>query len=208
MIIEGREILYHNQRDPGWTHPYPYLGGEDLHSSGCGIFSLCHCLQWMTGRIWRPEELADMSVACGGRGDDGTDRPALLTGLEASGMARRMGFVWRHGGLENDLPRLYAFLREEQGVAMANLRKGHIVALLAAREMDGARQILAVDSVSETSDPRVKPHVAALVPGTRTITSGTAADGVTPVCREGYAAFWVTADCPRDYTLLYRIQGS
>ena len=207
MIIEGREILFRNQRHPGWTHPYPYLGGETLHTSGCGVFALCHCLQWLTGRIHQPEDIADLSVACGGRGDDGTDRPGLLSGLEKRGLAASMGFAWRGGGLENDLPRLYAFLRKEQGVAMANIRPGHIVALLAARETEGTRQILVVDSFSESSDPRVQPHVIAPVPGTR-VSFDLPVQGGAPLRREGHAAFWVAADCPRDYTLLHRIQGS
>ena len=208
MIIEGREILFRNQRNPGWTHPYPYRGGETLHTSGCGVFALCHCLQWLTGQVWPPEDIADLSVACGGRGDDGTDRPGLLSGLERIGMAERMGFAWLGGGLENDLPRLYAFLREEQGVAMANIRPGHIVALLAARETAGARELLVIDSFSESGDPRVKPRVTSLVSGTCT-----SFDLLTPevgpsLRMEGHAAYWVGADCPRDYTLLHRIQRS
>ena len=208
MTIEGREILFRNQRHPGWTHPYPYLGGETLHTSGCGVFALCHCLQWLTGQVWPPEDVADLSVSCGGRGDDGTDRPGLLSGLAECGMARRMGFAWQGGGLENDLARLYTFLREEQGVAMANIRAGHIVALLAAREKDGIRQILAVDSISESGDPRVKPHVTAAVPGTRIVFDLPAPGGGFPLRHEGHAACWVRADCPRDYTLLHRIGGS
>ena len=208
MTIEGREILFRNQRHPGWTHPYPYLGGETLHTSGCGVFALCHCLQWMTRQVWPPEEIADLSVSCGGRGDDGTDRPGLLSGLQTCGMAERMGFAWRGGGLENDLPRLYAFLRKEQGVAMANIRPGHIVALLAAREMEGTRQILVIDSFSESVDPRVRPRVTSLVPGTCNTFDLPAPDGGATLRREGHAAYWVEADCPRDYTLLHRIQGS
>ena len=208
MTMEGREILFRNQRNPGWTHPYPYRGGETLHTSGCGVFALCHCLQWLTGQVWPPEDIADLSVACGGRGDDGTDRPGLLAGLQACGMAERMGFAWRGGGLENDLPRLYAFLREEQGVAMANIRPGHIVAFLAAREAEGTRQILVIDSFSESSDPRVRPRVTSLLPGTCTSFDLPAPDGVVPLRREGHAAYWVKADCARDYTLLHRIQGS
>ena len=208
MTIEGREILFRNQRHPGWTHPYPYLGGETLHTSGCGVFALCHCLQWLTDRIWPPEEIADLSVACGGRGDDGTDRPGLLSGLEKRGLAASMGFAWHGGGPENDLPRLYAFLREEQGVAMANIRPGHIVALLAARETEGTRQILVVDSFSESGDPRVQPRLISPVPGTRTSFDLPAQHGGASLRREGHAAYWVAADCPRDYTLLHRIQGS
>ena len=208
MTIEDREILFRNQRHPGWTHPYPYLGGETLHTSGCGVFALCHCLQWLTDLIWPPEEIADLSVACGGRGDDGTDRPGLLSGLEKRGLAASMGFAWHGGGLENDLPRLYAFLREEQGVAMANIRPGHIVALLAARETEGTRQILVVDSFSESGDPRVQPRVISPVPGTLTSFDLPAQHGGASLRREGHAAYWVAADCPRDYTLLHRIQGS
>ncbi|MGN0778183.1 MAG: hypothetical protein ACI4MJ_03465 [Aristaeellaceae bacterium] len=208
LDVEGHALLFHNQRHSGWTHPYPYHGGETLHNSGCGVFALCHCLQWMTGQIWEPEPMADLSVACGGRGDDGTNRPGLLAGLESCGMARRMGFAWHGGGLENDIPRLVAFLREEQGVAMANLRVGHIVALLAVRELAGMQQLLVVDSYSESNDPRVSSHVTAVLPGSKVIDAPSHAADEPLLLREQYAAYWVNADCARDYTLLHRIEGS
>ena len=82
------------------------------------------------------------------------------------------------------------------------------MALLAAREMEGTRQILVIDSFSESVDPRVRPRVTSLVPGTCNTFDLPAPDGGATLRREGHAAYWVEADCPRDYTLLHRIQGS
>lgn len=75
--LGNRTLLFHNQRCKEWTHPYPYQGEGNLANSGCGIFALCHAAQWLTGRCPNAEALADFSVREGGRGDDGTDRPAL-----------------------------------------------------------------------------------------------------------------------------------
>ena len=82
------------------------------------------------------------------------------------------------------------------------------MAFLAAREAEGTRQILVIDSFSESGDPRVKPRVTSLVSGTCTTFDLPAPEGGSTLRREGHAAYWVKADCARDYTLLHRIQGS
>ena len=79
MIYNGKAVTILNQRSRLWTHPYDYRTPQKatLSSAGCGVFSICHCGQWLTGKAFSPEELADFSMQNGGRGDDGTDRPAL-----------------------------------------------------------------------------------------------------------------------------------
>lgn len=203
--LEGRSMTYYYQRCRDWTHPYPYQNHETLASAGCGIFSLCHASQWLTGTAQDPEVWADFSVSHGGRGDDGTDRPALLHALQASGEAARLGFRYEEDGLRNDLDTLWAFLRENKGAALCNLRVGHIVALLAAREVDGVRQLLAVDSVAESAADKVREHVLAVVPSSEVVGQIVSDAGVYVGARQTYGAFWVEASLPRDFNLLYRI---
>lgn len=45
-----RTLTYFNQGCPHWTHPYAWQGEGTLTDSGCGIFSLCHCIEWLTRR--------------------------------------------------------------------------------------------------------------------------------------------------------------
>lgn len=197
--VMGRCLTLYNQRHPGWTHPYPYLGHETLRTSGCGIFALCHASQWLTGRVTSPEALADFSVAHGARGDDGTDRPALLAALNTANKAADLGFACPDPALSNDLAALYAFLSAGKGVALANLRVGHIVCLTAARQVDGAAQLLAIDSYGEACDPRLSAHV-------RDVEEGSAfryeQQGQIILT---HAAYWVDATLPRDFQLLYRL---
>ena len=86
-------MRFFNQSHKGWTHPYEYQNnGSNLHSAGCGIFSLAVVIQRMCGLEADVNALADFSCSCGGRGDDGTDRPALLAGLTKAGLAEKYGF--------------------------------------------------------------------------------------------------------------------
>ena len=91
--LGNRTLLFHNQRCKEWTHPYPYQGEGNLANSGCGIFALCHAAQWLTGCYPNAEALADFSVREGGRGDDGTDRPALFAGVDAPGRKCPLGLL-------------------------------------------------------------------------------------------------------------------
>lgn len=204
--VLGRELAYFNQKSREWTHPYVY---EDptatLSSSGCGIFALCHAAQFLTGVEQAPEKWADFSMANGGRGDDGTDRPALLGALQTTGAAKELGFFYEFDGLRNDTDTLYDFLLNEQGVSLCNLRVGHIVALVAAREVDGVKQVLAIDSVAESASEKVRDHVAEIIPGTEnTYPIRNKADMVVGT-GTSFAAFWVTADTPKDFNLLHRL---
>ncbi len=198
ISVLGRTLTLYNQRHPGWTHPYPYLGHETLRTSGCGIFALCHATQWLTGRAAAPETLADFSVACGARGDDGTDRPILLAALSGEGQAARLGFSCPNPVLSNDLQALYAFLAAEKGAALSNLRVGHIVCLTAARQVKGVRQLLAIDSYGEADDPRLAGHVLGVEEGSAFSYEQQGQHVMT------HAAYWVEASLPRDFQLLYR----
>ena len=206
FTLLGREIAFFNQRSRDWTHLYQWdNNGSTLSNAGCGIFSLCHCAQWLTGKEENPEFWADFSCHNGGRGDDGTDRPALLHALQATGEAARLGFRYEEDGLRNDLDTLYGFLLHERGVSMCNLRVGHIVTLVAAREKDGVKQVLALDSYSESASEKVRDHVVEVIPGSEITYAVKNAAGLPVGENIAYAAFWVDASLPRDFNLLHRL---
>ena len=205
IMVQGRKITFFNQRNKEWSHPYAYHNAETLSSAGCGIFSLCHCAQWLTGHVQAPEKWADFSCANGGRGDDGTDRPALLHALMATGTNGLLGLRYEEDGLRNDLDTLYSFLLNGEGVAMCNLRVGHIVSLVAAREQDGVKQVLAIDSYSESAAEKVRDHVIEVLPGSEVTYAVKNASGLIVGESTAYAAFWVEASLPRDFNLLYRL---
>lgn len=204
--VLDRPMAFFNQRCRAWSHPYEWEhNGSTLSNAGCGIFSLCHCAQWLTGKEQDPEQWADFSCATGGRGDDGTDRPALLHALMAHGKAAELGFRYEEDGLRNDLDTLYDHLHGGHGVSMCNLRVGHIVALVAAREVDGRKQVLAIDSYSESASEKVRDHVIEVLPGSEVAYHVKNADGLVVGHNVAYAAFWVDASLPRDFNLLHKI---
>lgn len=206
FTLLGRNIAFFNQRSRDWTHPYQWENnGSTLSNAGCGIFSLCHCAQWLTEMEENPEFWADFSCLNGGRGDDGTDRPALLHALQETGEAARLGFRYEEDGLRNDLDTLYDFLFHERGVSMCNLRVGHIVTLVAAREQRGVRQLLAIDSYSESASEKVRDHVIEVIPGSEITYDVKNAAGLPVGENTAYAAFWVDASLPRDFNLLHRL---
>lgn len=207
IAVMGREITFFNQRCRDWTHPYEWKAGDgdNLSNSGCGVFGLCHAAQWLTGRAFDPEEWADFSVANGGRGDDGTDRPGLLHGLMATGRNVETGLRYEEDGLRNDLDTLFAFLMAEKGVSLCNLRVGHIVCLIAAREREGQREVLAIDSYSESASDRVKDMVTELVPDTEIVWPVRNAAGLVTGSCVSSAAFWAKIETVKDFNLLYRL---
>lgn len=205
MTILGRSFLYYNQHSKSWTHPYKWEGKGSLATSGCGIFSLCHAIQWLTGKRPSAEAWADFSKQNGGRGDDGTDRPALLHALQISGEAAKNGFFYEEDGLRNDTDTLYDFLLNERGVAFCNLRVGHIVTLVTAREKDGIRQVLAIDSCAESASEKVRDHVIEVLDGTAVTAPIRNASGLEVGQTTSFAAFWVEAKLPRDFNLLHRL---
>lgn len=206
LALLGRELTFYNQRCKDWTHPYAYRNTATLSSAGCGIFSLCHAAQWLTDQVQIPEVWADFSCENGGRGDDGTDRPALLHALQSTGNAALLGFRYEEDGLLNDLEALWHFLWNARGVSLCNLRAGHIVCLVSARVKDGTRQLLAIDSYSESASDRIRDRVCEPVEGSEITYQIKNASGLVVGEGMGYAAFWVDASLPRDYNLLHRIQ--
>ena len=206
MTCLGRALRFCNQKSRDWTHPYEYEhNGSTLSNAGCGVFALVHAVEWMHGIRLDPDQVAEISVAVGGRGDDGTDRPAMLHGMMACGFAAECGFRYDDDGLLNDHELLWRHMTAGNA-ALCNLRVGHIVALLAARERDGQRQLLAMDSVAESASEKVRDHVREVVPGSEIRYPIRNAAGDVVGFGESWALFWVDADLPKDFNLLHRIE--
>lgn len=205
ITVLGRQMTFFNQRCRDWTHPYEWAGEGNLADSGCGIFSLCHAVQWLTGAEQSPEAWADFACEKGGRGDDGTDRPALLHALMVHGEAEKLSFRYEEDGLRNDLDTLFEHLYHERGVAFCNLRVGHIVCLVAARIEHGEKQLLAIDSYSESASEKVRDSVREVISGTEILWQVKNRVGLVVGESTSYGAFWVSADQPRDFNLLHKI---
>ena len=205
VIYEGRPLTLCNQRCRSWTHSYGYLDHDStLSQAGCGIFSIVNASCWLTGVFHDPDALAQFSLEHGGRGDDGTDRPVLLQAMMDFGWAKDFGFSYRGDGLRNELDVLYQHLLDDSA-ALCNLRPGHIVALLSARERDGVRQVLAADPYSESADDRVKNRVTEVIPGSEVVSALVNDRGDTVGQLRSYALFWAELATVRDFNLLYRI---
>ncbi len=204
---DGIHYTLCNQRSREWDHPYEWgHDGATLSSAGCGIFSVSHAAQYLGGAPVVPEELADFACQTGGRGDDGTDRPALLAAMQKSGLAEKHGFSYRMDGLRNDLPALYDHLAQG-GAALCNLRPGHIVTLIGCREAAGEKQVLAADSYSESADPRVRDAVRECIVGSEVISIVRNAQDLAVGTQETYALFWAALSAVRDFNLLHRLRG-
>ena len=205
ITFEGRTIIFMNQRSREWSHLYAYIGGsETMHDAACGIFSIAHASQWMTGKAVDAAALADYACSCGGRGDDGTDRPVLLWQLESSGKARELGFRYERGGHMNHTDLLFDHI-EAGNTALCNLRIGHIVAIVKSRVVNGEKQLLVIDSYSESSSDRVKDSVREIVPGSEIVTGVRNREGLLVGLNVTHAMFWVPASLPRDFNLLYKL---
>ena len=206
LQYDGRELVLCNQRCRQWVQPYGYLDEQcTLSQAGCGIFSVVNASCYMTGIYHDPDELARFSLKYGGRGDDGTDRPKLLHAMMEQGIASDFGFRYDEDGLRNDLPTLAAHL-DDGGTALANLRVGHIVALLAHRVCDGEQQVLAADPYSESADSRILDHVREVIPGSEIISSVTNKEGLNVGKLMSYSLFWVSMSIVRDFNLLHRVE--
>lgn len=202
----GRTLRYCNQKSREWTHPYEYENnGANLSSSGCGIFALTHAVEWMHGTRLNPDEVAEVSVSVGGRGDDGTDRPVMLDGMMKNGFAAKCGFRYEGEGLLNDHERLWQHMKAGNA-ALCNLRVGHIVALLDAREENGKRQLLAMDSVAESAGEKVRNSVYGVVDGSLISYPIRNSAGLVVGHGESYALFWVDAELPKDFNLLIKTE--
>lgn len=207
FMYQGKPITVFNQRSRDWTHPYddetPQMA--TLSSAGCGVFSVCHCGQWLTGKEFSPEKLADFSVANGGRDDTGTNRPGLLAAMMEKGLARNFGFRYEMDGLRNDQEALWEHLTEGKGVALCNLRVGHIVSLLDARIRDGEKQALVLDSYSETTDARITPIVREVIPDSAIDTDELNGKGCYVGSHRQYALYWASCETVRDFNLLHAL---
>ncbi len=205
--VNDREFMLYNQRSVQWTHPYEYppRPGDTLKSAGCGVFSLCEAIEFMSGQRIAPEEMADFSCRVGGRGDDGTDRPMLLKGVVESGLAGQYGFRYDMDGLLNDHEKLWECLTNG-GCALCNLRVGHIVTLLGWRvSEEGERQVLAMDCHSESADERVRESVREVVPESLITYPVTNEAGVMTGSAQAYGLFWVPLELPKNFNLLHHL---
>lgn len=205
IFYGGRGMRFCNQRSKSWTYPYngPTAPDDTLSSAGCGLFSLCHAVEWMHGLRLDPERLSDFAREKGGRGDDGTDRPALLHALMAHGEAGKMGFRYEEDGLRNDLDTLWEHISLKKGVSLCNLRVGHIVALVDSRVVNGERQLLAIDSYSESGSEKVRDHVREIIPQSEITFDVFNKSGLFAGQGIQYGMFWVDAGLPRDFNLLH-----
>lgn len=200
----GLNVRFFNQSSAEWTHPYVYDDPEsNLRSSGCGIFSMAVVIQKLCGEEINVGELADFSCACGGRGDDGTDRPALLAGMVAAGLDEKYGYIYNGDGLVNDHEQLWDVL-SKGGCAMCNLRVGHIVAVIDCREKDGERQMLVVDSACESADRRVYENVRDVVPGSEVRKIVRNSSGVECGLSICHAMYWVCVSAAADFNLIWK----
>lgn len=207
FAYQGKPVTVFNQRCRLWSHAYDYRTPQmaTLSSAGCGVFSVCHCGQWLTDREFDPDALADFSMANGGRGDDGTDRPALLAAMMQKGWAEQFGFRYEMDGLRNDVDTLWAHLAEKKGIALCNLRVGHIVSLVDCRVGNGERQALVIDSYSETLDSRIMPIVREIVPDSAIVSEEKNENGVTVGFHRQYALYWAAMNTIRDFNLLHAL---
>ena len=207
FTYRGKTVTALNQRSRLWDHLYDYVTPQKatLSSAGCGVFSVCHCGQWLTGEEFSADDLADFSMANGGRGDDGTDRPALLAAMMEKGLARRFGFRYEMDGLRNDKDTLWAHLTGHHGVALCNLRVGHIVSLLDARVENSEKQVLVLDSYSETLDPRVSPIVREVIADSAIDSEEHNDHGAFLGTQRQYAMYWAACDTIRDFNLLHAL---
>ena len=107
--------------------------------------------------------------------------------------------------MRNDLETLLVHLLEHRGVALCNLRVGHIVSLLDAREADGEVQALALDSYSESMEEKIRPHVREIVPQSAVDTLVRNDAGLVVGQRRQYAMYWVDTAIVRDFNLLHAL---
>ena len=208
VTYQGRDLTLFNQSNHTWTHDYGYIdrSATTLSHAGCGIFSVCHCGQWLTGREFDPEMLADFSMDHGGRGDDGTDRPALLAAMQQMGLANEFGFEYHGDGLRNDLDTLREHLLNHKGVALGNLRVGHIVSLVDARSVGNEVQALVIDSSQDCIHDRVMDHVREVIEGSAVCNPIKNKNGMIVGKKEYYTMYWVNTDTVRDFNLLHAIK--
>lgn len=200
----GMPFSFCNQSSEKWVYPYAYdNNGEDLCDAGCGIFSIVHAVECMQGFFCPPEIIARFSVLHGGRGDDGTDRPTLLRAMEKEGLAAKLGFCYHGEDLRNDKEALFDHLMEGNGTALCNLRKGHIVTLIGARETEKGQEVLVIDSSSETDNPAIRNMITQVLPESKILKEKRNADHLLCSMAMTYAVYWAKLETVRDFNLLH-----
>jgi len=204
--IADRTVRLYNQRCTEWSHPYEYENNHStLSNAGCGIFSLCEAIEMLSGKRINPEELADFAVNNGGRGDDGTNRPALLKALAEKGLDKEYGFAYFPAQQINDHAQLWKCL-SVGGCALANLRSGHIVALVDCRVSENdEKQVLVMDCHSESADERIANDVREVVSESEIQYDVLNANGVKVGKSIGYGMFWVPLSLAKNFDLLNEI---
>ena len=203
---KGRHLRLCNQSCPDWTEPYPLPGRPDfddrtLHTSGCGIFSLIHVIDYFSGEKDDPGELAMFSALHGGRVEDGTDLELLLTAMQKAGRLEKTGLHYAFDGIYNDPEALWQNMISG-GAALTNLREDHIEALVDRRIAEGERQLLVIDSARDSMHPAVRTWVREVEEGTQISADYQNNHGVITGRDTHYAMFWVPLSLPFDYALL------
>lgn len=204
--LYGTPFAFCNQSSENWVYPYAYQGNdENLCSAGCGIFSITHAVECMQGFFCPPEIIARFSVMHGGRGDDGTDRPTLLRAMEKEGLAAKLGFSYHGEDLRNDKEALFDHLMEGKGTALCNLRVGHIVALIGARETDLGQEVLVIDSSSETDNIAIRNMITEVLP--ESVIRKEKKNAAKLICSRAvtYAVYWAKMETVRDFNLLHML---
>lgn len=202
-----KKITFYNQRSKEWTYPYNYTTApeENLHSAGCGLFSLSHVIEWMHGVTIDPQYLSDFARSHGAREDDGTNRPVLLSACMEYGLAKKYGFYYNHDGLLNGEKALWEHICNHKGVALCNLRKGHIVGLVDSIIMPtGERAFLAIDSYSESASEKIRDSVLQIIENSLIIEYIKNNKNQHVGSTMQYGLFWVKASLPMDYNLIYK----
>ncbi len=205
----GKNIIFFNQRSSKWTYPYEHITApeENLHTSGCGVFALSHGVQWMSGKKIDPIFLADFSKEHGGRGDDGTDRPQLLSSLMEERVNEKYLFSYNEDGLLNDLDLLWSHIYSNKGIALCNLRKGHIVALVAGNIIKGEKRYLVIDSYLESNHEQVKEYLREVVPSSAVTVPIYNSHQILTGYETCFGMFWVNALLPKDFNLIHQYIG-
>ena len=71
--------------------------------------------------------------------------------------------------------------------------------------MEILRELLAIDSYSESASEKVRDRVAEVLPGSEILYPVRNNAGLIVGEGMSYAAFWVDAATPRDFNLLHRV---
>ncbi|NLB90557.1 MAG: hypothetical protein GX786_04995 [Clostridiales bacterium] len=92
----------------------------------------------------------------------------------------------------------------KKGVALCNLRKGHIVVIVDSKvDQKNKKWFLTIDSNSESAHEEIKDHVEKVIEESKVSCSNYHQFGIPVGASSQYGMFWVEATLPKDYNLLY-----